>query len=112
VFHLANGIWTFGITWGIWVTPQSQRWADRVCLVFGLLLAAVSMGALGGFSLQFRSEEELKKVRKIEDSMYEERVKIGQIDANEHKRKRDDERKDEKPAETAAVDHNSPSPQP
>ena len=28
VFHLANGIWTFGITWGIWVTPAAQRWAN------------------------------------------------------------------------------------
>ena len=29
VFHLANGIWTFGITWGIWVTPAAQKWAQR-----------------------------------------------------------------------------------
>ena len=43
VFHLANGIWTFGITWGIWVTPAAQRWATAACLVFGLGLAAVSM---------------------------------------------------------------------
>src|SRR5687767_8540115 len=92
VFHLANGIWTFGITWGIWVTPSSQRWANVACLVFGIGLAFVSMGALGGFTVMIRGEEEIKAVRKIEDNMYEERVKIGEIDANEHKRKRDEER--------------------
>jgi succinate dehydrogenase / fumarate reductase cytochrome b subunit len=50
VFHLANGIWTFGITWGLWVTPAAQRWANAVCLVFGLGLGAVGLGALGGFA--------------------------------------------------------------
>ena len=25
VFHLANGIWTMGITWGVWVSPAGQR---------------------------------------------------------------------------------------
>src|SRR6185436_13411010 len=28
VFHLANGIWTMGITWGIWITPAAQRRAN------------------------------------------------------------------------------------
>lgn len=50
VYHLANGIWTSGITWGLWVTPAAQRRADWVCLAFGLLLAAVGLGALTGFS--------------------------------------------------------------
>jgi len=67
VFHLANGIWTFGITWGIWVTPGAQRWATAACLVFGLLLAAVSMGALGGFAFGV----DPKEAREIENIMYE-----------------------------------------
>lgn len=50
VYHLANGIWTSGITWGLWVTPQAQRRADWICLVFGLALAGVGLGALTGFS--------------------------------------------------------------
>jgi succinate dehydrogenase / fumarate reductase, cytochrome b subunit len=66
VFHLANGIWTFGITWGLWVTPASQRWANAVCLVFGLGLAAVSMGALGGFVAVDPTE-----AQQVEDRMYE-----------------------------------------
>jgi succinate dehydrogenase / fumarate reductase, cytochrome b subunit len=67
VFHLANGIWTFGITWGMWVTPAAQRWATTACLVFGLLLAAVSMGALGGFAFGVDPEE----AREVENRMYE-----------------------------------------
>lgn len=104
VFHLANGIWTFGITWGLWVTPSAQRWANAFSLVFGLALAAVSMGALGGFAFAFRGQEEIAKIRKLEDGMYEERVKIGQIDPDEHKRKRDEERADEKKKQAVMKD--------
>src|SRR5687768_3929860 len=43
VFHLANGIWTFGITWGLWTTVAAQRRADYVCIGFGVLLALVSL---------------------------------------------------------------------
>ena len=32
VFHLANGIWTMGITWGVWVSPAAQRRADLYCV--------------------------------------------------------------------------------
>jgi succinate dehydrogenase / fumarate reductase, cytochrome b subunit len=92
VFHLANGIWTFGITWGLWVTPTAQRWANAFCLVFGIGLALVSMGALGGFSVMYRGEEEIAKIRAEEDRMYEKRVEIGEIDPNDHKRKREHER--------------------
>jgi succinate dehydrogenase / fumarate reductase cytochrome b subunit len=90
VFHLANGIWTFGITWGVWVTPAAQRWANVVCLVFGLGLAAVSMGALGGFAFGV----DPKEAREVEDIMYEhqfaaeieEAKKLGKEDPNAKKR--------------------------
>jgi len=89
VFHLANGIWTFGITWGLWVTPTAQRWANAFCLVFGLALAAVSMGALGGFTFKYPGEEKIAKIRAEEDEMYKKRLEMGAIDDNEHKRKRE-----------------------
>ena len=90
VFHLANGIWTFGITWGIWVTPKAQQWANVACLVFGLLLGAVSMSALGGFAFGV----DPKEAREVEDLMYqqqfaveiEEAKKRGKDDPNAHKR--------------------------
>lgn len=48
VFHLANGIWTMGITWGVWVSEAAQRRASWACLVFGLGLGVVGMSALAG----------------------------------------------------------------
>jgi len=50
VYHLANGIWTFGITWGVWTSPKAMRGASYVCLAFGILLAGVGMGALAGMT--------------------------------------------------------------
>jgi len=85
VFHLANGIWTFGITWGLWVTPASQRWANVVCLVFGLGLGAVSLGALGGFAAAVN----VKEARQAEDAMYEHKVAAKEIEPDEHKRKQE-----------------------
>lgn len=51
VFHLANGIWTSLITWGITIRPQSQRVAGYFCSVFGVVLALVGLGALSGFKV-------------------------------------------------------------
>ncbi len=49
VYHLANGLWTMGITWGIWTSPEAQRRASIVCTVFGIGLAVVGLAALLGF---------------------------------------------------------------
>lgn len=49
VYHLANGLWTMGITWGVWTTPGAQRRANYACIAFGVALAAVGLGALAGF---------------------------------------------------------------
>jgi succinate dehydrogenase / fumarate reductase, cytochrome b subunit len=116
VFHLANGIWTFGITWGIWVTPASQRWATRACLVFGLVLAAVSMGALGGFAYGVKPEE----AREIENEMYEHQFAVeieqakkkGIEDPNAKKRYDPKEQSRGHSPATAAVPSTSPQPQP
>lgn len=48
-FHLANGVWTSLITWGITIRPSSQRGAGYVCTALGFALAFVGMGALYGF---------------------------------------------------------------
>lgn len=49
VFHLANGLWTSLITWGITIRPKTQRAAGYVCAVFGVLLCLAGFGALRGF---------------------------------------------------------------
>ena len=49
VFHFANGLWTFLITWGITIKPRTQRVAGYVCAVLGLVLTLAGLGALRGF---------------------------------------------------------------
>jgi succinate dehydrogenase / fumarate reductase cytochrome b subunit len=66
VFHFANGIWTFGITWGIWTSEGAQRRAGYVCTVFGLALATVGMAALYGISTADKAKAEKIEDRRIE----------------------------------------------
>ena len=48
VYHLFNGLWTAGITWGVWTSPRSQRWALRACAGLGFLFAALSVATVVG----------------------------------------------------------------
>lgn len=72
VYHLANGLWTQGITWGIWTTEGAMRRAGWICLAFGLFLAAAGLSSLYGFSeLDVKQAETYEKshaefVRKVE----------------------------------------------
>jgi succinate dehydrogenase / fumarate reductase cytochrome b subunit len=50
VYHLANGIWTSGITWGVWTSPGGQRRAGQICLVFGVALSIVGLVAIGSMA--------------------------------------------------------------
>lgn len=67
VFHLANGLWTAGITWGLWLTPAAQSRALKVCGAFGILLAILGTGAWWG-----AINVNVSDAQKIEDQMYEE----------------------------------------
>ncbi len=49
VFHLANGVWTSLITWGITIRPRTQQVSAYFCAAFGVVLALVGLGALSGF---------------------------------------------------------------
>lgn len=85
VYHLANGIWTAGITWGIWVSERAQSRALSVCGIFGILLAVVGLGALGGMWKVGRGEA-LEQAIEVEDKMYEHRLSRGELTPDEHKR--------------------------
>jgi succinate dehydrogenase cytochrome b subunit len=85
VFHLANGIWTMGITWGVWTSPKAQSRALAACAVFGVLLAAVGLGALGGMRA-VGSGDAYNKAVELENRMYEGRVQAGELMPDEHKR--------------------------
>ncbi|MCA9177193.1 MAG: succinate dehydrogenase cytochrome b558 subunit, partial [Planctomycetales bacterium] len=68
VFHLANGIWTMGITWGVWISERAQRRALVVCTIFGIALAAVGLGALGGMR-DYGQGEEYEQAREVEERL-------------------------------------------
>jgi len=84
VFHLANGVWTMGITWGVWITPKAQRNASMACAIGGLLLFVVGMSALAGVLTT-----DVQSARQIEDAMYESKVVTGEIVPAPHKRLED-----------------------
>jgi succinate dehydrogenase / fumarate reductase, cytochrome b subunit len=100
VYHLANGIWTMGITWGVWISPQAQKRAFRICAVFGVLLAIVGVGALFGMR-QYGSGEKFVEAREAEDNMYQHKVDAGEVDPNEHKRAHEEEKPSEDVAQAA-----------
>jgi succinate dehydrogenase / fumarate reductase cytochrome b subunit len=82
VYHLANGLWTSGITWGLWTTPVAQRRADYVCAALGVLLAFVGMSALFGMSRANVAEAKAVEQARIEQrEAMEKRVK--EIEASE-----------------------------
>jgi succinate dehydrogenase / fumarate reductase cytochrome b subunit len=77
VFHFSNGLWTFGITWGIWTSDGAQRRAGYVCAAIGILLAAMAMGALYGMSTV-----DVPRAKVIEGRMQESREMLdGQVAA-------------------------------
>jgi succinate dehydrogenase / fumarate reductase cytochrome b subunit len=50
VFHFANGLWAFFITWGITVGARSQRIAYYGCLLLFLVLTSIGLTALTHFA--------------------------------------------------------------
>ena len=49
VYHFVNGLWTFLITWGITLTPRSQKISEYILIVVFFVFAAFSMRALFAF---------------------------------------------------------------
>jgi succinate dehydrogenase / fumarate reductase cytochrome b subunit len=83
VFHLANGIWTMGITWGVWISERAQRRASWACLVFGIGLGALGLGVLFGVR-----QVPVSEALEMEQQMYDAKVAAQQLDPEraEHKR--------------------------
>ena len=48
-YHLANGLWTASMTWGLSVSPKAQKRAGVFSIAFFLLLLGMSGAALYGF---------------------------------------------------------------
>jgi len=77
VYHLANGLWTAGITWGLWISPAAQQRATKVCVVFGVVLAVI--GTSAWWAAVRPGPEEIAAARVIEDEMYEAALKTGLV---------------------------------
>ncbi|MDQ6893041.1 MAG: hypothetical protein M3167_10220 [Acidobacteriota bacterium] len=45
-FHLANGLWLAGITWGVFTGPKGQRRGEWLSILFGVALLLLSLGAI------------------------------------------------------------------
>jgi len=66
VFHFANGLWTLGITWGLWTSPAAMRRASWVSMIVGIVLGGAGLGALAGMR-----KVDVEQARVIEDRMDE-----------------------------------------
>lgn len=49
IFHFANGLWSFAVTWGITQSEKSQRIMSYVSLIVFVLVAALGFTALIAF---------------------------------------------------------------
>lgn len=87
VFHLSNGIWSFGVRWGLWISPAAMKRALVACTVFGVGLAGVGTMSLWGPLVTNISE-----AKKVEDSMYGPAAAAGIVPPNEHKRSKPTEK--------------------
>ena len=84
VFHLSNGIWSFGIRWGLWTSPAAMKRAGRICIGFGVAMALVSTGALTA-PLRLKLDENQRLTPDVEKTMYEAKRAALEIDDNPHK---------------------------
>jgi succinate dehydrogenase / fumarate reductase, cytochrome b subunit len=75
VYHFANGLWTQGITWGLWTSAAAQRRASWVSVVVGLALAVVGLSALGGMT-----RVNVEAARKVEDAMLSQQEALSRLE--------------------------------
>ena len=50
VFHLANGLWTAAITWGLTISEAAQKRWGYVCTAIGVALMGMAWAAVIGFA--------------------------------------------------------------
>ena len=66
IYHFCNGLWTFLITWGITVSPRSQKISGYVLFALFIAFAAFGLKALFAFAYKLRQER----------GYYEQRIEI------------------------------------
>lgn len=74
VFHFANGIWTMGITWGVWTSPAAQKRAGYLAAGIGTLIGIIGLSAVMGFYLL-----DAEKAEETETQMYQQAIEAKRI---------------------------------
>jgi len=85
VYHLANGLWTAGITWGLWISKSAQERATKVCVAFGLVLAVI-----GGAAWYAALSLDPVAAKVVEDEMYGANMRTGMVPESIKKRTQPD----------------------
>ncbi|USK59018.1 succinate dehydrogenase cytochrome b558 subunit [Peribacillus asahii] len=49
IFHFANGLWSFAVSWGLTITPKSQKIMTYVTLVVFVVLSYIGVSAIFAF---------------------------------------------------------------
>ena len=75
VYHFANGLWTQGITWGLWTSAAAQRRASWISVVVGLALAVVGLER----ACAACGRVDVDKAIKVEDAMNAQQAEILQV---------------------------------
>ncbi len=88
VYHLANGLWTAGITWGLWITPKSQERATQLCAAIGIVIGVLGVSA---WWAAIRPGQDIAEMERIEDRMYAASVDAGIVTPSPEKRSGDHE---------------------
>jgi len=53
IYHFANGLCTFCMTWGITVSQSSQKWMVYIAIGVGVILMTMLVGSMAGFVLRY-----------------------------------------------------------
>ncbi|MGI9471397.1 MAG: succinate dehydrogenase cytochrome b558 subunit [Rubripirellula sp.] len=88
VYHLANGLWTSGITWGLWISPAAQDRASKLCTGIGVLLAILGVSAW--WAAVSPSVADAVNMEVVEDRMYKSAVDSGMVSDSPEKRTKPD----------------------
>jgi succinate dehydrogenase / fumarate reductase cytochrome b subunit len=91
VFHFSNGLWTMGITWGVWTSAAAQSRATVACAGLGAILAVVGLSGIFGLRSAVATPQRLEEVRELEAKMLEARIAAGELEPNEHKTATDED---------------------
>jgi succinate dehydrogenase / fumarate reductase cytochrome b subunit len=74
IYHFSNGLWTQGITWGIWTSAAAQRRANWVSIIVGGVLTVVGLSALYGMWTL-----DIERAKQVEDAMARQKQAILEI---------------------------------